>query len=142
MSRHGMVDDWEPDDSSDQWRQICFRGSIKKAIKGKRGQAFLRELIAALDAMPVKKLIAEELEHEGEYCAMGCVGKARGIDMSNLDPYDVEKMSKIFGIAPNMIREIEFINDETVYWSNDEIPEIKRWNVVRQWAESQLIPAT
>lgn len=143
MSRHNMVEDWEPDSDYDQRVQNCFRGSITKAINGKRGQAFLRELIASLDAMPVKKLISEELEYKGEYCAMGCVGAARGINMSQLDPYDVGGLSKIFGIAPNMIREIEFINDNTVYGcKTDEERDAKRWQVVRDWAESHLIPAT
>src|SRR5262245_16738600 len=34
-----------------------WRGAVHAAIFGKRGQAFLTELLAALDALPEKKLL-------------------------------------------------------------------------------------
>jgi hypothetical protein len=40
---------------------------LARAVKGKRGQAFLKELASALDAMPEKKLIAHDLITEGDY---------------------------------------------------------------------------
>lgn len=44
MSRHGYSDDCHDDILSfGQWR-----GQVASAIRGKRGQAFLKELIAAL----------------------------------------------------------------------------------------------
>lgn len=133
MGRHGMVEDCDH-----TWSFICFRGAVKKAIEGKRGQAFLKELIAALDSMPNKVLIAEELEHEGEYCAMGAVGAARGIDMSEIDVHDYDAIAKIFGIAPTLVREIEFENDTAAYYAKPEEQGAKRWQIVRNWAESQL----
>jgi hypothetical protein len=45
---------------------IRWQGVVKSAIRGKKGQAFLKELLSALDAMPEKKLIAEELELKGQ----------------------------------------------------------------------------
>src|ERR1700675_4829762 len=103
MSRSGYTDEMD-----DQWALICWRGAVASAIRGKRGQAFLREMLTALDAMPEKQLIYEELEiqksmshwgiHDtGEVCALGSVGKARGIDMSELDPYDRETVARTFG---------------------------------------------
>jgi len=56
MSRSGYSDDCE-----DNWSWICWRGAVKSAIRGKRGQAFLRETLAALDALPERKLIAKDL---------------------------------------------------------------------------------
>jgi len=47
MSRSGYSDDCD-----DQWSLICWRGAVKSAIRGKRGQAFLKEMLAALDALP------------------------------------------------------------------------------------------
>lgn len=44
MSRSGYNDD------CDGWALIRWRGAVNSAINGKRGQAFLRELVAALDA--------------------------------------------------------------------------------------------
>lgn len=52
MSRSGYVDDGE------QWDMIRWRGAVNSAIRGKRGQAFLRELRDALDAMPEKRLVS------------------------------------------------------------------------------------
>lgn len=44
---------------------IRWRGAVASAIRGKRGQAFLREMLAALDAMPEKRLIAGSLVFDG-----------------------------------------------------------------------------
>jgi len=60
MSRSGYIEDWD-----DQWGLICYRGAVKSAIRGRRGQAFLREMLAALDALPEKRLITEELVIDG-----------------------------------------------------------------------------
>ncbi len=50
MSRSGYVDD------IDNLALINWRGAVKSAIQGKRGQAFLRALVDALDAMPETSL--------------------------------------------------------------------------------------
>lgn len=105
-------------------------------MRGRRGQSFLRELVAALDAMPEKRLITHELEHEGNVCAIGSVGIARGTNMSRLDPEDPETISGAFGIAHQLVREIEFENDEGAW---DETPE-QRWDRMRRWAISHLRP--
>lgn len=61
MSRSGYVDDM-----CDQWAMICYRGAVSSAIRGRRGQAFLREMLAALDAMPEKRLISGALVFDGQ----------------------------------------------------------------------------
>ena len=55
MSRSGYHD------GIDQWDLIRWRGAVASAIRGKRGQAFLREMLDALDALPEPKLIAHDL---------------------------------------------------------------------------------
>ena len=45
MSRSGYSDDDE------DGRLAMWRGAVQSAIRGKRGQAALRELLTALDAM-------------------------------------------------------------------------------------------
>lgn len=109
MSRSGYTDDCD-----DHWALIRWRGAVNSAIRGKRGQAFLRELLAALDTMPVKELIANELEADGQYCALGVVGAQRGIAFTEIDPYDRETVADTFGIAPAMAAEIVYENDEYV----------------------------
>jgi hypothetical protein len=130
LSRHGYSDD------IDNWSLIRWRGQVASAIKGKRGQAFLRELIEALDAMPIKRLIAGELRKDGEVCAMGAIGVKRGVDLESLDVHDYEKIGNTFGIAHQLVQEIEYENDGDFYW-NQKTPE-DRWKHIRSWAEENL----
>lgn len=109
MSRSGYNDD-----SEDTWSFIRWRGAVNSAINGARGQAFLRELLTALDAMPEKELVSEELQADGSFCALGVVGKARGIDLEKIDTEDFAELSKTFGIAESLAREIMYENDESV----------------------------
>jgi hypothetical protein len=107
-----------------------------RAFRGKRGQSFLKDLLAALDAMPEKRLIAHELETaEGAVCAIGSVGKARGIDMTKLDPEDAEGVAATFGIAPSMAREIVYENDEG--GGHKETPE-QRFERIRAWIVKEI----
>lgn len=106
MSRSGYTDD------IDNIALINWRGAVASAIRGKRGQAFLREMLAAMDALPEKRLIENDLQASGGYCALGTVGHARGLDMSNLDPEDHESVAAAFGVAHAMACEIMWVNDE------------------------------
>lgn len=106
MSRSGYSDD------CDQWDLIRWRGAVNSAIRGKRGQAFLRELAAAMDAMPDKRLIADELQADGAFCTLGVIGAARGVDMSNLDPYDRGRVAGMFNVAEALAAEIMYENDD------------------------------
>jgi hypothetical protein len=135
MSRSGYTDDYD-----DEWATIRWRGAVASAIRGKRGQAFLREMLAALDAMPEKQLIADELESNGEVCAIGAVGKARGLDMSGIDPEDHERIANTFNISNALAREIMFENDEGVYLESPNENE-RRYLRIRRWIEGNLIDA-
>lgn len=130
MSRSGYSDD------CDGWSLICWRGAVASAIGGKRGQAFLREMLAALDALPTKRLIAHELEEDGEVCAIGSVGKARGMQMAEIDPSDNEKIADVFSIAPALVKEIEYENDNDFAFG-EETPE-RRFARVRAWVAEQI----
>lgn len=115
MSRSGYYDDID-----DNWAWIRWRGYVASAIRGKRGQSFLREMLAAMDAMPEKKLIANDLEvADGCVCAIGSVGKARGIDMSALDPENYDAVAATFGINEKLAQEIVFMNDEAFIFETD-----------------------
>lgn len=114
-----------------------YRGAVASATKGKRGQALLKELLGAMDAMENKRLVAWELEKDGEVCALGALGKARGIDMSKLDPEYAKQVAKTFGIAPALAREIVYMNDEAVW--NKEKP-AARFTRMREWIASKILP--
>lgn len=101
-----------------------------------------------MDAMPVKRLVTEELQADGEFCTLGVVGNARGLDMSAIDPDDAEAVADKFGLANAMVREIVWENDEhpgvyggkedgSIGWRR-ETPE-ERWTRMRAWVEKQLL---
>lgn len=128
MSRSGY------NDGCDQWSLIMWRGAVASAIRGKRGQAFLKEMLAALDALPEKKLIAHKLSNDGEVCAIGAVGTARGLDMSSMDSENADTVSAVFGISRAFACEIAWENDEI--WCL-ETPE-RRFVRMRAWVERNI----
>lgn len=62
MGRSGYTYD------DDDGMLALYRGQVASALRGRRGQAFLRDLVAALDAMPDKGLIAGDLVVEEVPC--------------------------------------------------------------------------
>ena len=128
MSRSGYHEDCENLD--------LYRHSVERAIKGKRGQAFLCELADALDAMPVKRLIAEHLiDDVGEVCAIGAVCKARAIDLGKVYEDDSQSIADAVGIARALAAEIAWMNDEENY--DPETPE-QRWVRMREWVRRNI----
>lgn len=130
MSRSGYSEDCD-----DQWALIRWRGAVASAIRGKRGQAFLSEMLTAMDALPEKQLVAWELEAHGQVCAIGSVGRARGVDMTKLDPEDYDRVASTFGVASPLAQEIVWMNDEAGPWK--ETPE-QRFTRMRNWIERNL----
>lgn len=151
MSRSGYDDDCEDPLLLGRWR-----AQVRSAIRGKRGQTFLKDLLAALDAMPRKRLITDALQIEGnedvivggdelvardgsitamgEVCALGALGKARGMDLSNLDPDEPEEVAEAFDIAHQLAREVVYMNDEGGW---RETPE-QRFDRMREWVSSLI----
>lgn len=168
MSRSGYHDDFEDPLELGRWR-----AQVRSATRGKRGQALLKEALAALDAMPEKRLVPYELEvsstadakhaeawakiwgndvsvpeyverivkrpkgaREGDVCMLGAVGKARGLNMVDLDPEDHEAIANTFDVAGPLAREIVYMNDECGPYN--ETPE-QRWTRMRAWVASQIV---
>jgi hypothetical protein len=129
MSRSGYSDDC---DNLQLWR-----GAVDRALLGARGQQFLKKLRAALDAMPVKRLIAYEIANtSGDVCALGSVDPH-----CSVDPEDRDAVGQHFGIAPAMAAEIVYENDEGLgRWSGDKETPEARWVRMRAWVEKQIGP--
>lgn len=114
-----------------------YRGRVTRAIRGKRGQKFLVELALAMDAMPEKKLIRNELIAEnGEMCTIGVICKTRGIDVKGVEVDDSEQVADLVGIAQSMASEIEYENDECgrLKETSDD-----RWIRMRKWVDRQIV---
>lgn len=144
MNRSGYVDDGGDDLALGRWR-----AQVASAIRGKRGQRFIRDLITALDAMPEKKLIEGAFQTDGGCCAAGAVGRLRGVDMSGLNPpeddleyYDAKEWNipaaEVLDVAVPLIAEVEWVNDEGYSWRGDDDGDEARWKRVRDWATRQL----
>jgi hypothetical protein len=131
MSRSGYCDD------GDEWGLIRWRGAVASALRGKRGQAFLRELLTSLDALPAPRLIESALVTGEGCCAMGAVAVARGQDVSKVDPFERDEVADAFGIAEAMAAEIAYVNDEGQWRHDNETPE-ERFARVRKWVVANI----
>lgn len=133
MSRSGY--------SYDSENLAMWRGAVKRAAQGKRGQAMLRKLVAALDAMPKQELAAHSFQSDCGPCTLGALAQFLGLDTSDLEPHneydevDRDATGRIFDIAPALAAEIMYLNDEAPV--NNESPE-QRWKRMRAWAENTL----
>ena len=138
MSRAGYSDDCD-----DNWALIRWRGAVQSAIRGKRGQEFLKELLSSLDAMDEKRLISNSFGEAGSYCTLGVACASRGIQAPEIDEDDIyyggdktrTEAARVLNIAEAMAGEIMFLNDEGSYWN--ETPE-SRWQRMRDWVASQI----
>lgn len=130
MGRHGYTDDLDHKDFA------MWRGRVASSIRGKRGQAMLRELLAALDAMPEKRLIPSLLkDSEGCVCTTGALLDAKGVpDLVDDEGDDHGWIAGKLNVAECLIQEIEFENDEGAW---KETPE-QRWTRMRAWVVKQL----
>lgn len=130
MSRSGYTDDGED--------IALWRGNIDRATSGKRGQRFFRELVAALDAMPLKRLIVGELEEEdGEVCTLGAMRKVKGVPLEPLRESDWDALGEAFDVAPMLTQEVMYYNDDDFGLHPNETPQ-ERWKRMRQWAAGQI----
>jgi hypothetical protein len=133
MSRSGYNEDLGSDDQLAYGR---WRAQVMSAIRGQRGQAFLREVATLMDAMPVRELITDQLVRaDGACCTIGVVCKARGLPTERIDYECPEEVGRAVGIAHQMAAEIEFLNDE---WCRSETPE-QRWKRMRQWIGENIL---
>jgi len=145
MGRHGYLDDEE----CEQLGHDRYRKQVAFAMYGERGQALLRELRDALDAMTDKRLIKNEFVRGGQACAMGVVALSRGIpDAEKIDRDDHDYLAKLFDVAPIMVREIQYKNDDCAWSIDPASAMVERWELMREWVgenidelQDPLVPA-
>jgi len=98
-----------------------WQANCRRSLRGKRGQAALRRLEAALLAMPVKALVKGKLvAHDGSVCAIGALAKADG------------KLPE-----PEPLIDDEWEDDDTddtaeFAENNLDVPKLVAWKIVAQ----------
>lgn len=137
MSRSGYSDDCE--------NLELYRATVARAMNGRRGQRALRDLLAALDSMPVKELGHGTFQRGTCPCTLGALARHRGVDVGDLEPaehgpddyaeVDRRATGERFDIAPSMAAEVMFMNDEAEW--NSETPE-ERWARMRAWVAENV----
>jgi hypothetical protein len=118
----------------DLWQENCER-----SLRGKQGQEELRQLRAALLALPEKRLIHELLEDEaGGVCAIGAYGKYKGLDLSQ---FDVDSNTDEVGIAGGMPALVAWkvVEMNDLEFNRSITPE-QRYERMLAWIESKLRP--
>lgn len=136
MSRSGYSDDGDSEIPIQLYRQ-----AVRRATRGYHGQHLLKRLRDALDAMPVKRLIAGNIRDEsGQVCVLGALdSNAPKYNEDEYDDYEhPRKLAEHFKIAPALASEIVYMNDEAYSWRGDETPEA-RWTRMRAWVEKQIL---
>lgn len=145
MSRYCDSDDYD----YEPWMEGQAAGAMRSAIRGRRGQRLLRDLVAGLDALPVPELAAGSLEdpETGCVCALGAVRVQRGADAVPLrfDPTDPDvdwrELAEPFDISETLAHAVVYENE---YYNerNDELSRRRRWRSVRDWAVRNLVTPT
>ena len=128
------------------WMEGQQAGALQSAIRGRRGQQLLRDLVAGLDALPEPELSAGALEDEatGCCCAFGAVRRYRGAAAVPLyfDPMeedlDPPHYAEPFHVAPALAWAVVETNEG---WSdsNQESARRQRWAKVWAWAVGKVV---
>jgi len=167
MSR---IDDGDINDTASFLASCALEHNMKQALKGKKGQKFLRELEAELVAMPEKRLWRGTLAQipvyrpyfkiEGEVCALGVVAVARAMkegksrdraifEVSKIAPAEddqtsnwrkIRKAADALGISMALAYAIVYQNDECG-WESRRDPEANHTRML-EWVRSRIIKET
>lgn len=126
-----------------------WEANLRRSLEGRKGQQSLRELEAALLALPEKRLIADELESDkGEVCAVGALAKFKHYSGSmslpevydELDEYKVEEamlaVAKDLGVPKLVAVAIIQQNDEDAH-HHSMTPE-RRYERLLDWTQQRI----
>lgn len=125
MSRSGWSDDWGDDFPG---QTGLFRGNVDRSIGSKKGQQRLRELKAALEAMPIKELAREVFLQSSEACALGVwadhhiaidATKRGELAAFNGDDDDTADMLGPSGWPRLVVKDVVYENDREMYLYNE-----------------------
>lgn len=136
------------------WRQAA-----RNALRGRKGQAVLRELREALLALSASRLLKGYFCHDGEVCALGALakyrlergqaipatfGRAQYTRLEEIeraedveDEYTTMYLGEKMGLKKTLAWAVAWENDEGG-WDSDT-PE-QRYQRMSRWVEGQIAP--
>ncbi len=137
------------DDDCDPGEEGLRQGWLHSAIRGKRGQRFLHDLVEALDALPAPELSCGSLEdaETGCCCAFGAVRRLRGPENVRLwfhpeeEDMTPDSLAEPFDVPQTLAWAVVQANEE-MSSGNTEQDRRRRWTEVRAWAACKLQEAT
>lgn len=154
MARINYSDEEDWDGQFELWN-----ANIERSVHGKKGQWALRELEAALLALPRPRLVRNALADDGDVCAVGCLVLAlrvkRGDDRAAVlaeleasDPDDDEaaqRMAEPFGIPHLVGWKLVELNDiecearwDDLHKMRVEMTPEERYAHILAWVRSHL----
>ncbi len=105
----------ELDEEDRPGQPALWQANCERSMRGRAGQRELRELEAALLALPEKRLIGDRLtDDEGGVCAIGCYAKHKGLDLSRFDPYESDEVGVAAGMPRLVAWKVVELNDVTL----------------------------
>ena len=148
----------EEDEEDYNNQALLWEANLERSLKGRKGQAALRELEAALLALPDKRLIANQtVDDGGSVCAIAALAQHRGYkgdlslpkepdydkdDFEYWDEYEYQeaveaamlKIAADLGVPRMVASAIIYENDDT-YISTPE----QRYTKMLRWTQRHLI---
>lgn len=148
MSR--FCDDYDDEDFPNQAQ--LWRANTDRALAGKKGQAFLKEMEGALLSLPRPRLIEGYICKGGDVCAMGALALKRqrkAGDSISAALYWLEKdapgeddvdatasyMSRNYGVLRRLSFELAWVNDEGRDCATPE----QRYAAVLKWIREKMV---
>ena len=121
-----------------------WEANCQRSLRGKAGQRELRELEAALLALPAKRLVHGVLRtDDGDVCAIGAYGQYKGVDLTEFDPEDESDKVGVAGGMPHLVAwAVVDLNDGYLGWYYGDVfvrytPE-QRYDKMLAWVRAQL----
>lgn len=130
--RIGYSEDEDYPGQFELWQANC-----RRSLRGKQGQKELRELRAALLALPEKKLLRGELyDDHGGVCAIGAYAKHKGLKLSAFPAdEDTDRVGVQGGMPPLVAWKVVEVNDMIL--ERRLTPE-ERYTRMLAWVEGKI----
>ena len=115
-----------------------WQGNCERSLRGRQGQQELKELKAALLALPDKSLLYKTLyDEEGGVCAVGAYGRHKGLDLTK---FDVDSETDEVGIEAGMPKLVAWkvVEMNDILFDRTFTPE-QRYEGMLAWVESKIL---